>query len=79
MEYLGKEEIKNIKSFFNEDNKDSKQKEFNDEKNPEKLLKTLEKRVMFSKNEKILRDKYLKKYTNKEIFINLNQAKKICL
>ena len=69
MEYLGKEEIKNIKSFFNEDNKDSKQKEFNNEKNPEKLLKTLEKRVMFSKNEKILRDKYLKKYTNKEIFI----------
>ena len=70
MEFLGKDQIKDLKSFFT-DKKDNiiKQVEFNEEKNSEKLLKTLERRVMFSKNEKTLRDKYLKKYTNKEIFL----------
>ena len=70
MENLGKEQIRDLKSFSNENRKNIKNDEDinNKEKNPEKLLKTLEKRVMFSKNEKILRDKYLIKYTNKEIF-----------
>jgi hypothetical protein len=70
MENLGKEQIKDLKSFFDENKKNIKNVDDinNKEKNPEKLLKTIEKRVMFSKNEKILRDKYLIKYTNKEIF-----------
>ena len=69
MEYLGKEQIKSLKSVINDKKNITKETELNNEKNSEKLLKTLEKRVMFSKNEKILRDKYLKKYTNKEIFL----------
>ena len=71
MEYLGKEQIKDLKSFFNENKDKYNEYEFKNkkEKNPDKLLTTLEKRVMFSENEKILRDKYLKKYTKKEIFI----------
>ena len=69
MENLGKEQIRDLKSFSNENRKNIKNDDINNkEKNPEKLLKTLEKRVMFSKNERILRDKYLIKYTNKEIF-----------
>ena len=68
MENLGKEQIKNLKSFFKE-NKNNSKNEIKNDKNPDKLLKTLEKRVMFSKNEKILRDKYLKKYSKKEIFL----------
>jgi hypothetical protein len=69
MEYLGKEQIKDLKSFFSENKNNLNDKEIKNEKNPDKLLKTIEKRVMFSKNEKILRDKYLKKYSKKEIFL----------
>ena len=73
METLGREEFKNINSYFTNDksNKNIKNEEEEDmanSKTPEKLLKKLEKNVMFSKNEKNLRDKYLKKYTKKEIF-----------
>ena len=73
METLGREEFKNINSYFSNDknNKNIKNEEEEDmtnSKTPEKLLKKLEKNVMFSKNEKNLRDKYLKKYTKKEIF-----------
>jgi len=73
METLGREEFKNINSYFCNDknNKNIKNEEEEDmatSKTPEKLLKKLEKNVMFSKNEKNLRDKYLKKYTKKEIF-----------
>ena len=70
MEHLGKEQLKNLKSFFNE-NKESRNdnnEDFKEEKDPQKLLQTLERRVMFSENEKILRDKFLKNYTKKEIF-----------
>ena len=73
METLGREEFKNINSYFSNDksNKNIKNEEEEDmanSKTPEKLLKKLEKNVMFSKNEKNLRDKYLRKYTKKEIF-----------
>ena len=73
METLGREEFKNINSYFTNDksNKNIKNEEEEDmanSKTPEKLLKKLEKNVMFSKNEKNLRDKYLRKYTKKEIF-----------
>ena len=73
METLGREEFKNINSYFSNDksNKNIKNEEeevMANSKTPEKLLKKLEKNVMFSKNEKNLRDKYLKKYTKKEIF-----------
>ena len=71
MENLGKEQLRNLDSFLNESKNNvnnDKVTENKNEKNPEKLLKTLEKSVMFSKNEKALRDKYLKKYTKKEIF-----------
>ena len=72
MEYLGKEQLKDINFFGN--NNDTKkseeisEEEINNSKTPEKLLKKLEKNVIFSKNEKNLRDKYLKHYTKKEIF-----------
>jgi hypothetical protein len=71
MENLGKEELRNLNSFLkeNKNNFNDKDNGNKNEKNPEKLLKTLEKRVMFSKNEKALRDKYLIKYTKKEIFL----------
>ena len=69
MEYLGKEQIKDLKSFFSDNKNNLNDKEIKNEKNPDKFLKTIEKRVMFSKNEKILRDKYLKKYSKKEIFL----------
>ena len=71
MENLGKEELRNLNSFLkeNKNNFNDKDNVNKNEKNPEKLLKTLEKRVMFSKNEKALRDKYLRKYTKKEIFL----------
>ena len=81
MENLGKEQIKDLKSFFDENKKNIKNVDDinNKEKNPEKLLKTIEKRVVFSKNEKILRDKYLVKYTNKEIFQrSFKLGKKLC-
>ena len=73
METLGREEFKNIYSYFSNDksNKNIKNEEeevMANSKTPEKLLKKLEKNVMFSKNEKNLRDKYLRKYTKKEIF-----------
>ena len=76
MEYLGGEQIKNINSFLEDynssnsnNNKNREEKEEAEEaKSPEKLLKKLEKNVMFNENEKNLRDKYFKKYTQKEIF-----------
>ena len=73
METLGREEFKNINSYFSNDKnnnniKNEEEEDMTNSKTPEKLLKKLEKNVMFSKNEKNLRDKYLKKYTKKEIF-----------
>ena len=73
METLGREEFKNINSYFSNDKnnnniKNEEEEDMANSKTPEKLLKKLEKNVMFSKNEKNLRDKYLKKYTKKEIF-----------
>ena len=73
MEALGREEFKNINSYFSNDKsnktiKNEEEEDMTNSKTPEKLLKKLEKNVMFSKNEKNLRDKYLKKYTKKEIF-----------
>ena len=73
MEILGREEFKNINSYFSNDKnnnniKNEEEEDMTNSKTPEKLLKKLEKNVMFSKNEKNLRDKYLKKYTKKEIF-----------
>ena len=73
METLGREEFKNINSYFSNDKnnnniKNDEEEDMTNSKTPEKLLKKLEKNVMFSKNEKNLRDKYLKKYTKKEIF-----------
>ena len=55
METLGREEFKNINSYFSNDksNKNIKNEEEEDmanSKTPEKLLKKLEKNVMFSKN-----------------------------
>ena len=69
MENLGKEQFRNLKTFLNDNQKSNNNEEIKNTKNPEKLLKTLERRVMFSENEKILRDKYLKKYSKKEIFL----------
>ena len=72
MENLGREQLKNLNFFDNNNtNKVAKntEEEINNSKTPEKLLQKLEKNVMFSKNEKNLRDKYLKQYTKKEIFI----------
>ena len=73
METLEREEFKNINSYFSNDKsnktiKNEEEEDMTNSKTPEKLLKKLEKNVMFSKNEKNLRDKYLKKYTKKEIF-----------
>ena len=73
METLGREEFKNINSYFSNDKnnnniKNEEEEDMTNSKTPEKLLKKLEKNVMFSKNEKNLRDKYLRKYTKKEIF-----------
>ena len=69
MENLGKEQFRNLKTFLNDNQKSNNNEKIKNAKNPEKLLKTLERRVMFSENEKILRDKYLKKYSKKEIFL----------
>ena len=73
MENLGSEQIRNINFIGNNKSEgsslNSKGREVNEAKTPEQLLKKLEKSVMFSENEKKLRDKYLKKYTKKEIFI----------
>ena len=73
MEKLGREEIKNLNSYFNDNNSNNSFKENNKEidesKTPEKLLKKLERNLTFSENEKNLRDKYLKNYTKKEIFL----------
>ena len=72
MENLGREQLKNLNFFDNNNtNKVAKntEEEINNSKTPEKLLQKLEKNVMFSKNEKNLRDKYLKQYTKKDIFI----------
>ena len=70
MENLEKEQYRNLKSYLNEDkNTNNNNFEEKNEKNPEKLLKKLEKRTMFSEIEKNLRDKYLIKYTTKEIFL----------
>lgn len=77
MENLGKEQFRNLKTFINNNQKSNNDEEIKNVKNPEKLLKTLERRVMFSENEKILRDKYLKKYSKKEIFLrSFNLGKK---
>ena len=74
MENLGREQIKNISSFSNNGNDSSKsiknnENESENSKTPEELLKKLEKNVTFSENEKYLRNKYLKQYTKKEIFL----------
>ena len=74
MENLGREQIKNISSFSNNGNDSSKsiknnENESENSKTPEKLLKKLEKSVTFSENEKNLRNRYLKQYTKKEIFL----------
>ena len=72
MEKLGREEIKNLNSYFNENNSNNNLKESKDideSKTPEKLLKKLERNLTFSENERNLRDKYLKNYTKKEIFL----------
>ena len=71
MENLGREQLKNINFFDTNNNKEVKnsKEEIKEPKTPEELLKKLEKNIMFSENEKNLRDKYLKKYTKKEIFI----------
>ena len=72
MENLGREQTRNINYFGNNSSERSSinsKGETNKAKTPEELLKKLEKNVMFSENEKKLRDKYLKKYTKKEIFI----------
>ena len=72
MENLGREQTRNINYFGNNNSERSSinsKGETNKAKTPEELLKKLEKNVMFSENEKKLRDKYLKKYTKKEIFI----------
>ena len=74
MENLGREQIKNISSFSNNENEYSRKDKNNDKesensKTPENLMKKLEKSVTFSENEKNLRNKYLKKYTKKEIFL----------
>ena len=74
MENLGREQIKNISSFSNNENEYSRKDKNNDKESensntPEKLMKKLERSVTFSENEKNLRNKYLKKYTKKEIFL----------
>mgnify|MGYP002626850467 CR=1 FL=1 len=74
MEKLGREEIKNLNSYFNDNNNcnnsyKENNKEIDESKTPEKLLKKLERNLTFSENEKNLRDKYLKNYTKKEIFL----------
>ena len=73
MENLGREELKNLNSYFNDNNSKNNfkenDKEIDNSKTPEKLLKKLERNVSFSENEKNLRDKYLKNYTKKEIFL----------
>ena len=70
MENIGKEELKNLKSFFNNNKKTNNyDEEIKGEKNIENNIKRIERREKFSENEKMLRDKYLKKYTKKEIFI----------
>ena len=72
MENLGRERLKNINVFDNNiNNKATKEtnEDFEKPKTQEELLKKIEKNIMFSENEKNLRDKYLKKYTKKEIFI----------
>ena len=74
MENLGREQIKNISSFSNNENEYSRKDKNNDKESensntPEKLMKKLERSVTFSENEKNLRNKYLRKYTKKEIFL----------
>ena len=75
MENLGREQLKNLNFFDNNNtNKVTKntEEEINNSKTPEKLLQKLEKNVMFSKNEKNLRDKYLKQYTKKKYLFVLS-------